>query len=72
MFSFGVIAMGALIKADDTEQQALDERIDDIIAMHDGDWRAALETLLIVADARAETISFGYVRGRPPGHLLPE
>ncbi|HWJ71975.1 MAG TPA: hypothetical protein VNX29_02300 [Kaistia sp.] len=59
--------MGARTEPVDHEQTALDERIDDIIAMHDGDWRAALETLLIVADARAETISFGYVRGRAPG-----
>ncbi len=59
--------MGARTEPVDSEQEALDERIDDIIAMHDGDWRAALETLLLVADARAETISYGYVRGRPPG-----
>lgn len=52
--------------ARDAEQILLDERIDDIVAMHDGDWRAALATLLIVADARARTISHGYVRGRPP------
>ncbi|MBZ9934873.1 hypothetical protein LB518_01085 [Mesorhizobium sp. BR1-1-16] len=58
--------MGARTEPVDPEQTALDERIDDIIAMHNGDWRAALETLLIVADARAETISFGYVRGRAP------
>ena len=59
--------MGARTEPVDCEQEALDERIDDIIAMHDGNWRAALETLLLVADARAETISYGYVRGRAPG-----
>ena len=59
--------MGARTELVELEQEALDERIDDIIAMHDGNWRSALETLLLVADARAETISYGYVRGRPPG-----
>ncbi len=62
--------MGARTEPVDSEQEALDERIDDIIAMHDGDWRAALETLLLVADARAETISYGYVRGRAPGMAM--
>ncbi|SHE69722.1 hypothetical protein SAMN02745157_0735 [Kaistia soli DSM 19436] len=63
----GASSTGRTANTVDHDQAALDERIDDIIAMHDGDWRAALETLLIVADARAETISFGYVRGRAPG-----
>lgn len=56
-------------RAIEAEQRDLDERIDDILAAHNGDWRAALETLLIVSDARAATISYGYVRGRAPGAL---
>ena len=49
------------------KQRALDERINEIVAAHGGNWRAAIEVLLLVSDARAASISYGYVRGRAPG-----
>ncbi|MCX5479075.1 hypothetical protein OSH08_08665 [Kaistia geumhonensis] len=50
--------------------RALDARVDDILATHGGDARAAIEVLLLVSDARARSISRGYVRGLLPGRQL--
>lgn len=46
------------------EQNTLNERVDSLLAAHNGDARATIETLLLAADNRAARISFGYVRGR--------
>jgi len=54
----------------DEEARALDARVDDILASHGGDARAAIEVLLLVSDARARSISRGYVRGLLPGRRL--
>lgn len=51
----------------DAVQSALDQRVDSLMAAHEGDARAVIETLLLAIDARAERISFGFVRGRLPG-----
>lgn len=48
------------------EQNTLTERVDSLLAAHNGDARATIETLLLAADNRAARISFGYVRGRLP------
>lgn len=50
----------------DSAQDALDQRVDSLMAAHQGDARAVIETLLMAIDARAERISFGFVRGRLP------
>ncbi|MCX5518014.1 hypothetical protein OSH10_06165 [Kaistia defluvii] len=51
----------------DPAQSALDQRVDSLMAAHQGDARAVIETLLLAIDARAARISFGFVRGRLPG-----
>jgi len=58
--------MGRAAEIIDAEQHALDERVDSLLAAHNGDARAVIETLLLTADSRAARISFGYVRGRLP------
>ena len=50
----------------DTEADALSERIDDIISMHEGDAREAIATLLMELEALSRSISAGYVRRRIP------
>ncbi|MCX5569578.1 MULTISPECIES: hypothetical protein [Kaistia] len=56
--------MGPAAEIVDAEQHALDERVDRLLAAHNGDARAVIETLLLTADSRATRISFGYVRRR--------
>lgn len=51
----------------EAEQRELDERIDSLVAAHQGDWRAAMEVLLLTGDAVAASLSYGYVRGIRPG-----
>lgn len=58
--------MGHAEKIIDEEQDALDKRVDNLLDAHNGDARAAIETLLLTADSRAARISLGYVRGRLP------
>jgi len=58
--------MGRAAEIMDAEQQALDKRVDSLLAAHNGDARATIETLLLTADNRATRTSFGYVRGRLP------
>lgn len=58
--------MGQPDKTIDEEQNALSERVDSLLAAHNGDARATIETLLLAADNRAAQISFGYVRGQLP------
>lgn len=48
----------------DPAQSALDHRVDNLMAAHQGDARAVIETLLMAIDARTARISFGFVRGR--------
>jgi hypothetical protein len=50
----------------DDEQDALDRRVATLLAAHNGDARATIETLLLAADSRAARVSFGFVRGRLP------
>lgn len=50
----------------DPAQSALDQRIDNLMAAHQDDARAVIETLLMTIDARTARISFGFVRGRLP------
>lgn len=56
------------IQADarDDVDEALAERVDDIISMHEGNAREAIATLLIELEALSRSISLGYVRGRVP------
>ena len=42
----------------------MQERIDDILRAHRGDVRSAIEMLLVYGDGLADSLSFGYVRGR--------
>lgn len=56
-------------KTIEDEQGALDERVNSLLAAHNGDLRAVVETLLLAADSRARRISFGFVRGRLPDTL---
>ncbi len=42
------------------------DRIDEILALHGGDARAAIEALLVEAEALRASISYGYVRARIP------
>jgi len=46
------------------EQAALGSRIDQMVEVHGGSWRAAMEALLLALDYRADQIAFRYVRGR--------
>lgn len=48
----------------DPAQSALDQRVDSLLAAHQDDARAVIETLLMAIDARTARISFGFVRGR--------
>lgn len=50
----------------DPAQSALDQRVDSLLAAHQGDALAVIETLLMAIDARTDRISFGFVRGRLP------
>jgi len=61
--------MGHAAEVIDVEQAMLDEWVESLLASHGGDARAVIETLLLLADGRAERISFGYVRGRLPDEL---
>lgn len=45
-------------------QDPMQARIDDILAAHGGDARSAIEMLLVYGDGIADSLSFGYVRGR--------
>ncbi|MCX5580233.1 hypothetical protein [Kaistia terrae] len=54
------------IPISDETQIALDERVDSLLAAHNGNARAALETLLLAVDIRASRVSYGFVRGRLP------
>ncbi|WP_201402316.1 hypothetical protein [Kaistia sp. 32K] len=54
------------IDPDRSAESELDQRVDNLITAHQGDARAVIETLLMAIDARAERISFGFVRGRLP------
>lgn len=57
-----------LTEGDFTEQEkALLKRVDELIAVHGGDLRAVIETLLMAYDDRVEQVSFGFVRGRGRG-----
>lgn len=58
--------MGEPIEDGVPAQDALDQRVQNLVAAHNGNPLAAIETLLLAVDARAERISFGYVRGRLP------
>ena len=59
---------GDLAEGDFTEQEkALLRRVDELIAVHGGDLRAVIETLLMAYDDRVEQVSFGFVRGRGRG-----
>ncbi|MCX5495797.1 hypothetical protein OSH11_13870 [Kaistia dalseonensis] len=46
------------------EQRELDRRVDLLIASHNGDLRAAMETILICYDDACERSSSGFSRGR--------
>lgn len=48
----------------DDDEAALIARIDQLIAVHGGDLRAVIETLLLAYDDRVEQVSEGYARGR--------
>lgn len=50
----------------DEVQIALDQRVESLLAAHEGDARAVIETLLLAIDARTERVSFGFVRGCLP------
>lgn len=56
----------AAVPISNEAQIALDERVDSLLAAHNGDARAALETLLMAVDIRASRVSYGFVRGRLP------
>lgn len=46
------------------ERDGMEERIDDVLRAHGGDARSAIEMLLVYGDGLADSLSFGYVRGR--------
>ena len=46
------------------ERNGMQARIDDVLRAHGGDVRSAIEMLLIYGDGLADSLSFGYVRGR--------
>lgn len=46
------------------ELDGMEARIDEILAAHGGDVRSAIEMLLVYGDGLADSLSFGYVRGR--------
>jgi len=58
--------MGGPAENVDLVQEALDERVRSLLASHNGDPLAVIETLLLAVDARAERVSFGFVRGCLP------
>jgi hypothetical protein len=58
--------MAEAVKSVDDEQQALDKRVESLLAAHNGDLRAVVETLLLAADSRAARASIGYDCGRLP------
>lgn len=45
--------------------------MESLLAAHNGDALAVIETLLLVVDARAERVSFGFVRGCLPALQRP-
>lgn len=54
-----------MVRTDSIEtRDPMQERIDDILSAHGGDARSAIEMLLIYGDGVADSLSFGYVRGR--------
>lgn len=56
--------MAEAAKRIDSPEQALEARVESLVAAHQGDARAVIETLLLAIDARTARISFGFVRGR--------
>lgn len=50
----------------DEVKSTLDQRVESLLAAHNGDALAVIETLLLAVDARAERVSFGFVRGFLP------
>jgi hypothetical protein len=50
----------------DSAEQALEARVESLVAAHQGDARAVIETLLLAIDARTARISYGFVRGSLP------
>lgn len=44
------------------QEKALVARVDQLIAVHGGDLRAVIETLLLAYDDRVDQVSTGYVR----------
>jgi len=56
----------------DLVQEALDERVKSLLASHNGDPLAVIETLLLAVDARVERVSFGFVRGCLPAIERPD
>jgi hypothetical protein len=61
--------MAEAAKTPDEEQDTLDARVANLLAAHNGDMLAVIETLLLAADSRAARISFGFVRGRLPDEI---
>lgn len=57
-------AAGQIETRDSETRDSMQERIDDILEAHGGDARSAIEMLLIYGDGVANSLSFGYVRGR--------
>jgi hypothetical protein len=58
--------MAEAAKRNDSGEAALEARVESLVAAHQGDARAVIETLLLAIDARTARISFGFVRGRLP------
>ena len=56
--------MGEPVKATETEIPPMDRRIDSLIAAHNGDERAVIETILMAYDEIYERSSSGFSRGR--------
>jgi hypothetical protein len=50
----------------DRPGQALEARVASLVAAHQGDAHAVIETLLLAIDARTARISYGFVRGSLP------
>ena len=63
--------MGEPAEHVDEVQSALDQRVQSLLSAHNGDPLAVIETLLLAVDARAERVSFGFVRGCLPALHRP-
>jgi hypothetical protein len=50
----------------DRPEQILEARVTSLVAAHQGDAYAVIETLLLAIDARTARISYGFVRGCLP------